>query len=109
MKGVTVGDPDIWRLLFDQTPPVLRWVLYILSGGVLLLAVAIWKAHRKRIEDIERRESQWATKEDVRQIRRDLGEFRSDVNRHMETVTEQNKMFINHLLGVGSHPGSGGH
>lgn len=44
---------DVWRLLFDQTPVVLRWVLGVLSAGVFTLATYIYRRNQRRMEHVE--------------------------------------------------------
>ena len=46
--------PDIWALIFEQTPQALRWVLGISTLGVFTLLSVLYRWHRadvRRIED----------------------------------------------------------
>lgn len=46
-------EPDIWTLLFEQTPLVLRWVLGVLSVGLFTMASYIYRRNQHRMRDIE--------------------------------------------------------
>ena len=38
--------PDIWTLVFQQTPTVIRWMLGILTLGIFTLASVLYSWHR---------------------------------------------------------------
>ena len=38
--------PDIWTLVFQQTPTVIRWMLGILTMGIFTLAGVLYRWHR---------------------------------------------------------------
>jgi len=38
--------PDIWTLVFQQTPTIIRWVLGILTMGIFTLAGVLYRWHR---------------------------------------------------------------
>ena len=42
---------DIWQVVFEQTPTVLRWVMGILTLGIFSLASVVYRWHR---DDMER-------------------------------------------------------
>ena len=44
---------DVWRLLFDQTPIALRWVLGIMSAGVFTLATYIYQRNQRKVQAME--------------------------------------------------------
>ena len=46
-------DPDIYQLLFDQTPLVLRILLGVLSLGVFTLAGYIYHQNLQNLREIE--------------------------------------------------------
>ena len=46
---------DIWRVIFEQTPAVLRWVMGILTLGIFSLASVVYRWHR---DDMEKMASQ---------------------------------------------------
>ncbi len=54
-------DPNIWYLVFENTPPALRWLLGILSCGLFFLAGYIWKRHTERLRIIEQSLDKFAT------------------------------------------------
>jgi len=46
-------DHNIWVLLFEQTPPALRWVLMILTGGIFWLIQRLYLNHKERVNRLE--------------------------------------------------------
>ena len=46
-------DHNIWVLLFEQTPTVLRWILGILSCGLFWLAQRLYLNHKQRVDNLE--------------------------------------------------------
>jgi hypothetical protein len=38
--------PDIWTLVFQQTPTVIRWMLGILTLGIFTLGGVLYRWHR---------------------------------------------------------------
>ena len=46
-------DHNIWVLLFEQTPAVLRWVLLVLTGGIFWLIQRIYLNHKERVNRLE--------------------------------------------------------
>jgi hypothetical protein len=55
--------PDIWEVIFDQTPTIIRWALGILTLGLFTLAAWIWRSQRADIERIERQMHSRITRE----------------------------------------------
>ena len=47
--------PDIWTLLFDQTPPVFRWALGMLTLGIFTLASVLYRWHRDDLKEVHDR------------------------------------------------------
>ena len=45
--------PDVWKLLFDQTPIALRWALGIMSAGVFTLATYIYQRNQRKVQAME--------------------------------------------------------
>lgn len=44
---------DVWTLIFDQTPVVLRIVLGVLTLGFFSLAGMLWRWNRKDLQRVE--------------------------------------------------------
>lgn len=84
VRDMTDGrNPDVWSMIFDQTPVILRWVMGILTIGIFTLASILYKWHR---EDMARvREQQQA----------DMDQTRSNINRVHQRIDEV-KDQINH-------------
>lgn len=49
------GDPDIWQLLFEQTPVAVRWTLGIMTFGMFSLVGVIYRINREDIREIHSR------------------------------------------------------
>lgn len=53
-RGVKMQDsPDVWELLFEQTPRIIRWIFGALTLGAFSVAGLLWKWHRQDIARIE--------------------------------------------------------
>lgn len=63
--------PDIWALIFEQTPQALRWVLGISTFGVFTLLSILYKWHRA----------------DLRRIEERINRLEGRLDRHMATQT----------------------
>lgn len=46
-------DFNVWILLFEHTPPAMRWVLGILTCGLFYLAQRLYLAHKNRVDKLE--------------------------------------------------------
>jgi hypothetical protein len=46
---------DVWDLLFNQTPTVLRWALGVLTLGVFTLASVLYRWHRADMKEMHDR------------------------------------------------------
>lgn len=46
-------EPDIWTLLFEQTPVLMRILLGVLTVGVFSLAGMLWKWNRTDLQRVE--------------------------------------------------------
>lgn len=47
--------PDIWALIFEQTPTTLRWIFGVLTLGVFTLLSVLYRWHRADMRRIESR------------------------------------------------------
>ena len=54
--------PDVWTLVFQQTPTIIRWMLGILTLGIFTLASVLYRWHRDdmralydRVDRLDRR------------------------------------------------------
>ena len=55
MTPSTPGDaPDIWKLIFEQTPVVIRWLLGVLTLGIFTMLGLLWRWSRKDIENLQK-------------------------------------------------------
>lgn len=46
--------PDVWRLLFEQTPTTLRWMLGVLSAGLFTIASYVYRRNMDRVDRMEK-------------------------------------------------------
>jgi hypothetical protein len=46
---------DVWHLIFEQTPSVLRWVLGVLTLGIFTLAGVLYRWHREDMRHVNNR------------------------------------------------------
>lgn len=47
------SEPDIWTLLFEQTPVVIRFILGVLTLGMFTLAGMLWRWNRQDLSRVE--------------------------------------------------------
>lgn len=57
---------DVWDLLFNQTPTVLRWALGVLTLGVFTLASVLYRWHRADMKEMHDRVDRLEERMDVR-------------------------------------------
>lgn len=46
---------NVWELIFEQTPPVLRWTLGVLTLGIFTLAGILYRWHREDMDRVNER------------------------------------------------------
>lgn len=68
-------DTSIWQSVFNDTPPVLRWVITVLTLGLFALAGYIWRRqnarldrHDERLSKLEDNERYWAERAEIREM-----------------------------------------
>jgi len=47
-------NPDVYQLLFDQTPVVIRWLLGVLTLGLFSLAGWVWKRQESQMDKVRK-------------------------------------------------------
>jgi len=47
--------PDIWNLLFEQTPTLIRGLLGIMTLGIFTLAGVLYRWHRDDLKEVHHR------------------------------------------------------
>lgn len=85
-------DHNIWYMLFESTPPALRHLFVIMSGGLFALARYIWRRHTKRVDELERRMEKTVT----------IGELhtcRTELLKTAKNSDEKLDRLVFHLLG----------
>ena len=45
--------PDFWRLVYESTPPFLRYVLTVLTAGAFWAVGALWRRQQREIARVE--------------------------------------------------------
>ena len=89
MNFMTDGrNPDVWNMIFEQTPTVLRWVMGILTLGIFTLASILYKWHREDMERVRRqqREDMDHTRESLRRVHSEIGKVRDQVTSSHTTL-----------------------
>lgn len=84
------SDPDIWALLFEQTPRALRWVFGLLTFGVFSLAALIWKWQREDTRRVEN-DLQQKQKEMHERIDREMAGIHSRLDHIYEEIIRANR------------------
>lgn len=72
--------PDVLRLLFEQLPVPLRFLLGLLSVGLFTLAGYVWKRHQNRVDTME--------KQLHSRIDREIGEVNRRLRQQERLLTE---------------------
>ena len=73
------NDPNIWIQIYENTPTGLRWLLSILTLGILSAYHYLWKRSQQRLADIEERERSYITKGDFRAMDNKIDGVHNDV------------------------------
>lgn len=73
-------NPEVWVLAYEQLPPLVRWTLIIVTGGLIALAGWVVRRYDKRVSDLEN--ARFQTREEATQqidtLRKEIREgFRS--------------------------------
>jgi hypothetical protein len=57
---------DVWDLIFNQTPTILRWALGVLTFGIFTLAGVLYRWHRQDMKEMHARVDRLETRMDER-------------------------------------------
>ncbi len=79
-------DPNIWYLVFENTPPALRWLLGVLSCGLFLLARHVWKRNMERLHVIEQSQKQFATNGRIDKLENSMNEGLKTIHGRMDDL-----------------------
>lgn len=86
-------DPNVLILLYDQVPPILRWILAIFTLGILTMAWERWKKNEQKMRDLEEKTKYYMTRdevtEEVRGIRHEMGSGFSRVHQRLDNLFEE--------------------
>lgn len=98
MAGITdMADsrsPDVWQLIFEQTPVIIRAALGILTLGMFTLATMIYKINRddmaelRRIQREEMSEIKRLQREDVQRIHDKIDELGVEIESNFRTTLQ---------------------
>lgn len=90
-------DISIWYLLYEQTPPVLRWVLGVLTFGIFTLIGYLYKRDRRtmaRVEDrLDKRidSLEQYTRGQFSDLHRDINKRLDQINRNILEIVQNTK------------------
>lgn len=75
-------EPDVWQMIFEQTPEILRWVMGFLTLGIFTLASVIYKWHREDMRKVreEQRKDMDQTRENVNRIHTRIDELHREMS-----------------------------
>jgi len=79
-------NPDIWFLLYEQTPPLLRWLFGLLTAGLYFLARYIWRQRQERIAVLEAMVNSAATTDDITRLEQSLNDGLKTVRNRMDEL-----------------------
>lgn len=46
-------EPDVWQMIFEQTPTILRWLLGVLSLGLFTLLSILYRWNKKDADEVK--------------------------------------------------------
>jgi len=102
--GPPSNAPDIWQLMFEQTPTVIRWLLGVLTLGTFTLLGVLWRWSRRDIEMIQKRQS-----EDIQSLHSrmssDIGGVNSRISSLEQRIDDQMQEMNHHLITIASNTG----
>ena len=81
-------DPDIYRLVFDQTPKVIQWLLGVLTLGLFTIAAWAWRAQTSNVQRVER------------QVHRRMDRFEENTNKRMDDTNKRMDEMNHHLIEI---------
>lgn len=67
-------DPAVWLLMYDQLPPLVRWILGFLTLGLTVLAGFIMRRYHDRLVALEK--GKFATRDEMKLL---MGEIRDEL------------------------------
>ena len=55
MSGPDLPDSETWQAIYEHAPALVRWLVGILSFGVITILSMLYKWHRQDLQRIEKR------------------------------------------------------
>lgn len=77
------SSPDIWTLLFEQTPIVLRFALGVLTLGIFTLLGVLYRWNRRDMEKLEKNQ-----KESNQQIHARINTLQTEMNNGFQQINQ---------------------
>ncbi len=81
-----IDSPNVWILMYEQMPPVLRWLLTILTGGLLYLIALLYKRHVERIQALESVAKAAATRREMEVLRREMATGTRETHKRLDDL-----------------------
>lgn len=97
------ANPDVWALLFAQTPLALRWLLGGLIVGLGALAGWLWKLQNrdiKRVEYQQKREVERVEQQLHSRIKRETDDINDRLTRENHEIREKLEVMNGHLINI---------
>lgn len=80
------NNPDIWFLLYEQMPPVLRLLFGLLTAGLYFLARYIWQQRQERLAVLEALVNSAATTDDITRLEQTFDDGLKTVHSRMDEL-----------------------
>lgn len=92
-------EPDVYKMLFEQTPIVVRFMLGVLSVGLFTIASYVYRRNQTRVEKIEiHMDAQMArVYQHVSEIEERSRDRDEHILRRLETIDNRLSSFMQHL------------
>lgn len=76
---------NVWDVIFDHTPPVIRWMLGVLTLGIFTLAGIVYHWRREELQN------------EREQHKRDIDALHARIGRFENRVNEMDRKLDHHL------------
>lgn len=91
--------PNVWVMLFEHTPPVLRWVLGILTLGLFTMASKLWQMNQRKVIELEEAHKTFATHSDVLAAHDELATRIDGVDKKVDSLHGDVRIMMSTLIG----------
>lgn len=86
MPDPSGNDPDIYRLIFEQTPRIIQWILGVLTLGLFSIAGWLWRMQTQNVERVERQ-----VHERMDRVEGNLNQRMDEMNHHLIEIANNTR------------------